>query len=85
VVDPATGNTLVHGGVPVARGATVGAGALSPGVLGGLVGLVVAGHVTVLNSNDAQLGVSQLLKCPDGQVAGEREKGTEKGGEGGGL
>lgn len=73
VVDPAAGNALVHGGVPVAGGSTVGAGALSPGVLGGLVDLVVACNITVLNSNDTQLGVSQLLKGPQGQVAAGRE------------
>lgn len=59
---------LVHGRVPATWGATVGAGALAPWVACRLVGLLAAGHIPVLDSNHTQLGVSQLLKGPQGQV-----------------
>jgi hypothetical protein len=65
--DPLEG-TLVHCRVPVAGGTTVGAGALSPGVLGGLVGLESAGNFAVLDGDYTLAGVSQLLECPQGDV-----------------
>jgi len=59
---------LVHSRVPVAGRTAVRAGALPPGVPGRLVGLLPAGHITVLHSNHTVLGISQLLKGPQAQV-----------------
>lgn len=78
--DPLEG-ALVHRRVPVAGGTTVGAGALSPGVLGGLVGLESAGNFAVLDGDYTLAGVSQLLECPQGDVTvSENCRAAQEGG-----
>jgi len=69
---------LVHGGVPVAGRATVGAGALTPGVLGGLVGFEAAGDITVLDANHTLASVSKLLISPQRDIPAAHTRQANK-------